>query len=170
MTQVGGWGHLLGDEGSAYDIGRRAAQAATRAADGRGRPTELLQLVLRRWDLATPRSIIDHVYLTQDKAHIAALAPGALAIARRGDRVAGEIRRQACAELAMAAITAIDTLKTATPVSLALGGGLLIHEPDLRKAIVARIRRKRALGQVTVVTEPALWAARSLAARARTLS
>jgi N-acetylglucosamine kinase-like BadF-type ATPase len=170
MTQVGGWGHLLGDEGSAYDIGRRAAQAATRAADGRGRPTELLQLVLQRWDLATPRSIIDHVYLTQEKAHIAALAPGALAIARRGDRVAGEIRRQACAELAMAAITAIDTLKTAEPVPLALGGGLLIHEPDLRKAIVARIRRKRALGRVTVVTEPALWAARSLAARARALS
>ena len=170
MIQVGGWGHLLGDEGSAYDIGRRAAQAAARAADGRGPTTALLQLVLERWGLATPRQMIDHVYLTQEKAPIASLAPGVLALARRGDQVAHAIRRQTCEELAQAAIAAIDSLNVAGPVPLILGGGLLIHERDLRIAIVARIRRRRALGRVTLVKEPALWAARSLAARARSLS
>jgi N-acetylglucosamine kinase-like BadF-type ATPase len=167
MTQVGGWGHLLGDEGSAYDIGRRAAQAAARAADGRGPTTALLQLVLERWGLTTPRSMIDHVYLTQEKAQLASLAPGALALARRGDRVARAIRRQACEELALAAVAVIDALNIAGPVPLILGGGLLIHARDLRAAVVARIRRRRALGRVTLVKEPALWAARSLAARAR---
>jgi N-acetylglucosamine kinase-like BadF-type ATPase len=170
MIQVGGWGHLLGDEGSAYDIGRRAAQAAARAADGRGPTTALLQLVLERWGLATPRQMIDHVYLTQEKAPIASLAPGVLALARRGDQVAHAIRRQTCEELAQAAIAAIDSLNVAGPVPLILGGGLLIHERDLRIAIVARIRRRRALGRVTLVKEPALWAARSLAVQARSLS
>jgi N-acetylglucosamine kinase-like BadF-type ATPase len=167
VIQVGGWGHLLGDEGSAYDIGRRAAQAAARAADGRGPSTALLQLVLERWGLATPRQMIDHIYLTQEKAPIASLAPGVLQMAKRGDHVARAIRRQSCEELAHAAIAVIDTLNLAEPVPLILGGGLLIHERDLRAAVVARIRRRRALGRVTLVKEPALWAARSLAARAR---
>jgi glucosamine kinase len=170
MIQVGGWGHLLGDEGSAYDIGRRAAQAAARAADGRGPTTALLQLVLERWGLTAPRSMIDHVYLTQEKAPIASLAPGVLALARHGDQVARAIRRQACEELAQAAIAVIDALDVADPVPLILGGGLLIHQRELRVAVVARIRRRRALGRVTLVKEPALWAARSLAARARSMS
>jgi N-acetylglucosamine kinase-like BadF-type ATPase len=165
MIEVGGWGHLLGDEGSAYDIGRRAAQAAARAADGRGPTTALLQLVLERWDLTAPRSMIEHAYLTQEKAPLASLAPGVLEIARRGDHVARTIRRQACEELAQAAVAVIDALNVAGPVPLILGGGLLIHERDLRVAVVARIRRRRALGRVTLVREPALWAARSLAAR-----
>ncbi|HEY7093807.1 MAG TPA: BadF/BadG/BcrA/BcrD ATPase family protein [Ktedonobacterales bacterium] len=170
IIQVGGWGHLLGDEGSAYDIGRRAAQAAARAADGRGPTTALLRLVLERWGLATPRQMIEHVYLTQEKAPIASLAPGVFEVARRGDHVARMIRRHACEELAQATIAVIDTLDVAGQVPLILGGGLLIHERDLRAAVVARIRRRRALGRVTLVKEPALWAARSLAARANALS
>lgn len=41
MRQTGGWGYLLGDEGSGYDLGRRALTAALRAIDGRGAPTLL---------------------------------------------------------------------------------------------------------------------------------
>jgi N-acetylglucosamine kinase-like BadF-type ATPase len=111
--------------------------------------------------------MIDHVYLTQEKAPIASLAPGVLQVARRGDPVARAIRHHACEELTQAAIVVIDTLDVADPVPIILGGGLLIHERDLRTAVVARIRRRRALGRVTLVKEPALWAARSLAARAR---
>jgi N-acetylglucosamine kinase-like BadF-type ATPase len=169
IIQVGGWGHLLGDEGSAYDIGRRAALAAVRAADGRGPSTALLPLILERWGLREPRSMIDHVYRTQEKAPIASLAPAILDAARRGDRMARAIRRQACDELAQAAIAVINALDIAGPVPLILGGGLLIHERDLRRAVVARIRRRRALGRVSLVREPALWAARSLAVRACSL-
>jgi N-acetylglucosamine kinase-like BadF-type ATPase len=114
--------------------------------------------------------MIEHVYLTQEKAPIASLAPGVFEVARRGDHVARMIRRHACEELAQATIAVIDTLDVAGQVPLILGGGLLIHERDLRAAVVARIRRRRALGRVTLVKEPALWAARSLAARANALS
>ena len=36
---AGGFGYLLGDEGSAFDIGLRAIAAACRAEDRRGEPT-----------------------------------------------------------------------------------------------------------------------------------
>ena len=44
-AQAGGWGHLLGDEGSGHDIARRALQAVVRAADGRGVPTQLSSIL-----------------------------------------------------------------------------------------------------------------------------
>lgn len=45
MYQVGGWGHLLGDEGSGYAIGQQALNAVLRAHDGRGGSTELTALI-----------------------------------------------------------------------------------------------------------------------------
>jgi len=55
ILRVGGHGPLLGDEGSAYDVGRRAAIAAMREAD-RGRPDSplaariLKELRAEDWD------------------------------------------------------------------------------------------------------------------------
>ncbi len=167
QVRVGGWGHLLGDEGSGYDIGRRGLQAVMRAVDGRGPQTMLLELVLRHWVLATPSEILAHIYQNQEKVRIAGLAPVVLRAASAGDLVARRILRHAVAELAHAALTAIDALElSAQPVPLALSGGLLAHERDLRAAVLARLRRRQAIGPVTVVAEPALSAARALASSA----
>lgn len=166
-TRVGGWGHLLGDEGSGYDIGRQALRAATRAADGRGKPTLLLNQILERWQLATPSDIIPHVYQQHDKARIAGLASLTLHAARAGDPIARAIARRAAAELARAAITVCEQLGLTHDVPLALGGGLLVHEAAFRAAVLRRIRRVRSTGQVSIVSDPAATAARALAATHR---
>src|SRR5262249_20279577 len=57
-ARAGGWGHILGDEGSGYEIGRQALQAAMRAADGRGEATLLLERIMRHWSLERPDDII----------------------------------------------------------------------------------------------------------------
>src|SRR5207249_5513001 len=43
--RAGGWGHILGDEGSGYWLGLHGMQAAVTWRDGRGRPTRLAEYV-----------------------------------------------------------------------------------------------------------------------------
>ena len=167
IRRAGGWGHILGDEGSGYDIGRRGLQAATRAADGREPGTRLLELIMQHWKLTNADGLIDKVYHAEDKASIAQVSTQVFAAARTGDSVAREIVRQAAQELALAAITAGATARDgpyndpSTPLPIALGGGLLLHEEDFREQVLDAIRERRALGQVALVTQPALSAARA---------
>lgn len=172
LIQIGGWGHILGDEGSGYDIGRQGLQAAVRASDGRDESTVLVGLVLQHFALATPRDLVGRIYEAPEKAAIAALAPLVLSAARAGDATARRIVSRAEAELTLLAITAIDALDPdpppfSVPVSLALGGGLLVNDAELRASVVSRIGEQRRLARVTIVGEPALCAARTLATAAR---
>ena len=161
--RAGGWGHVLGDEGSGYDIGRRALQAALRAADGRGKPTELLPLILSEWGLAEASDILERVYPDEDKALIAQLSSLVLRAAQQGDAAASDIVGLAADELALAAITVGDALGFhSAQLPLALGGGVLLHEGGFREEILRRIRQRQALGVVALVAEPALSAAQSL--------
>jgi len=159
-ARVGGWGHIIGDEGSGYEIGRRGLQAAVRAADGRGQTTALLELMLQHWHLDKASDIIGQIYPAGDKAVIARLSPIVLMAARAGDKVARRIVQQAAGELALAVVTVSDILDfPATQIPLALAGGLLVHETDFRSQVLQRIRRHRSIGQLAIVAHPALSAA-----------
>lgn len=61
-ARAGGWGPFLGDEGSGYDIGRRALIAVVRAHDGRGQPTELTDLARRELGFGQPEELITMAY------------------------------------------------------------------------------------------------------------
>ncbi len=166
-TRAGGWGHILGDEGSGYEIGRQALVTAMRAADGRGKPSLLSDLIARRWRTDTPEALVDHVYHRADKADIAALSQLVFQAAQQGDAIARGIVRSAAAELALAAEAVATRLGFgATPIPLAVGGGLLVRDVSFRRQVVRRIRHRHRVDQVTVVEVPALAAARA----ARTLT
>lgn len=161
--RTSGWGHLLGDEGSGYDMGLRALRAAARAADGRGQSTSLLDRILGSWGLRTPEDLFTSVYGDPDKARFARLANLVIACARDGDEVAGVIVQRATDELALAIRTVAARLTLRPPVDLALGGGLLTHEAAFRELVLARVRCDLTIGSVTIVEEPAAQAARWLA-------
>jgi hypothetical protein len=48
----GGWGYLMGDEGSGYDLGIGALRAITQASDGRGTSTCLIEMIPQYFALA----------------------------------------------------------------------------------------------------------------------
>ncbi len=160
-VRAGGWGHIVGDEGSGYDLGRRCLQAVLRADDGRGPETALLDLVSHEWRLARPSDLVGRVYPDGDKRAIAGLAPLVLGAARAGDPVAGDIVASGAEELALSALTVADRLAFPEGLPLALAGGLLIHETDYRESVLEHIRQRRDVSRVAIVAHPAESAARA---------
>src|SRR5438093_1490445 len=70
-ARAGGWGYVVGDEGSGYFIGRHALRAVVRHADGRGRETSLTPRLLGHFGLTSAAELIRRVYHEE-------LAPGAI--------------------------------------------------------------------------------------------
>jgi N-acetylglucosamine kinase-like BadF-type ATPase len=61
-ARAGGWGHVIGDEGSGYWIGRHAVMAVVRAADGRGPRTRLTDEVLAHFGVPDAAQLVHIVY------------------------------------------------------------------------------------------------------------
>lgn len=126
-VRVGGWGPILGDEGSGYDLGRRALIAVLRAADGRGPQTLLTEKILAELGLSNPFALPPLVYRGGlDRPRIAALSRIVVASAQAGDEVARDIVRSGAAALAELIVTALRRLgRLAEPgVKVVVAGGL----------------------------------------------
>ncbi len=138
-AQAGGWGHLLGDEGSGYDIARRALQAVSRAADGRGVPTRLSSLMLETLELSQPRNLIPWIHsVSKDK--VAQLAGVVFDAANADDLVAQGILDEAADELTLAARVVIDKLRFGQPFNLVLRGGIFSHQPSFIASLRNRLQ------------------------------
>ena len=89
---AGGWGQVLGDEGSAYHMALKGIKATLRAYDGLSEPTQLTAAVMKFFDLKKLSGIIDKIYNPPvDKSVIAAFATEVEDAANEGDKVALEI-------------------------------------------------------------------------------
>jgi len=151
-VKVGGWGYLLGDEGSGYDLAARALRLATQTADGRADAPALLQATLDHWGLAAPDALVRHVYSGLAPAALATLARPVVALAEAGERHACALLDESAAQLALMAATAARRLALDAP-PLALAGGLLGASPRLRHAVATQLGA--AWGTVRYVADPA---------------
>ena len=103
VERCGGWGMVVGDEGSAWSLGRNGLSAALRAAAGRGPPTTLLPHVLELLKLEGPQAIPPWGGRAE-KAAVAALAMHVIDAAEAGDAVAAQIVEREARELASHAV------------------------------------------------------------------
>jgi N-acetylglucosamine kinase-like BadF-type ATPase len=99
--KCGGWGHILGDEGSGYWLGLHAMKAALAARDGSGPPTSLLEAALEHYGLERIELLPDLVYgKPLMKSEIAALAARVADRAAAGDEIALQLFGHAARDLA----------------------------------------------------------------------
>ena len=104
LTTVGGWGPLLGDEGSGYDIGLRALRAAIYSEDGRGEKTALQDMIMEKWELSKLWDIVTRLAGNPDARHVvASVAAICSEAAHSGDTVALGIYEKAAQELYLTA-------------------------------------------------------------------
>lgn len=125
-ARAGGWGWLVDDPGSGFDLGRRAVAAVLRAHDGRGPATALTGRILRRWGLTEPPELLGKLYRPPvTRPELAALAEEVVAAAREGDATAREILDAGGRELALMAAAVLRRLDLlAAPAPVATAGGL----------------------------------------------
>jgi N-acetylglucosamine kinase-like BadF-type ATPase len=120
--RCGGWGHILGDEGSGYLIALHGIQHAVAWRDGRGEWTSMIPRLLDFYELSTIEDIMPTVYRPFDKARIAAFAEQVAEAAADGDAPAISIFRQAATDLARQIEVIHTTLQFDGPADVTLIG------------------------------------------------
>ncbi|MCY4397924.1 MAG: hypothetical protein OXE96_01070 [Gemmatimonadetes bacterium] len=90
VLMVGGWGALLGDEGSGYRVGLDGVRAVLRSADGREPETALTAALLSSTGTAGPSGLAAWA-IGATKGEIAALFSPVATAARQGDTVAARV-------------------------------------------------------------------------------
>ena len=133
--QTGGWGYLLGDEGSGYALGRMALAAALRAFDGRGEPTLLTRLCADK--LGAPvQACIPRIY-SGGRTLIASFAPCLTEAASQGDSAAVMLLEEAALDLSTLIRTA--AIHNPAPVTVVLVGSVWENGGLLEKMVKSRL-------------------------------
>ena len=165
--RAGGWGYLIGDEGSAVWCGLEALRAISHAVDGRGAPTRMTALLFQQLGVGEFGDVLPHLYGRPHPAPAIGAATRALASASaEGDAIANAILQRGSNALARAATVVALTLGlSAGPVYLA--GGAFENLSLLQRLV--QLDLLGLLPQATVEPvreEPAMGAARLASALA----
>jgi N-acetylglucosamine kinase len=139
---AGGWGWILGDEGSAFDIGQRGLRTVVRALEGRDETTALTEALMQRWNLADMDELVASLRARSwSRGDVASLAEWVTKAAHAGDAAARRIVTRAGEELGLLGTVVIRQLRMSGEFGVVLTGGVfragdLISEP-LRRRIHA---------------------------------
>lgn len=169
-ARSGGWGYILGDEGSGWWIGRQALAAVMRQADGRGPATRLTPLVLEHFGAGAPQDLVHEVYYRDTRRRqVAALGPAVQVACDEGDPLARQIVSEAAGELVAAAGSVASRLEMrGVAFPLVMAGGIFKVLPALRREVVRRVAEVAPRSQPALLeNEPAAGAVRLALAEAR---
>ena len=141
-ARAGGWGYVLGDEGSGYWIGRHALRAVVRESDGRGHPTKLTPLVLKHFGASKLEDLVRAIYDGAFRpSAIAAVAHAVQAAADAGDELALQVLSVGARELASSARAVILRLGLKDDAfDVVLAGGIMRAVPRLAEDLSGQLR------------------------------
>jgi N-acetylglucosamine kinase-like BadF-type ATPase len=148
VARAGGWGPWIGDDGSAYDVGRRAVKAALAARDGVGPATLLGEKILLAQETHDWQVVIGRIAKRPDSV-FPALFPLVTASAVAGDIVSQEILAHAGKLLAVLAANVITALGLQYQSFLiAKSGGVFSEPSQLESVLSAELSRVAPKAQI----------------------
>jgi N-acetylglucosamine kinase-like BadF-type ATPase len=162
LNRAGGWGHLIGDEGSAYKLVMDTYRFVAKSLDGR-MPAEaasdtLNQLAMQALGLSDdPNGIVSVIYRPEyDRAKLASLAPAIIQAIRKEPRLIPVLLKPAGVELAEAAAAVARRLKLPAALPVGLAGSFVLCTPEVKDALIAHLKRLGYDPYVTEVHRPVL--------------
>ncbi len=162
-AKLGGWGHILGDKGSGYEIGLRALKAVVYYFDRDGEWSQLGQSILRELLLNRPEDLIPWVQIAT-KDQVAALSRLVFEAASYRDSIARDILEGAASTLAKDAVACLNRItKRNENAEVTLRGSIFSKQPKFADKVGRIIRTRRPHTRVTREQREGAWGALDLA-------
>ena len=141
IIHTGGWGYILGDEGSGYAMALDAIKAGICASEGSSQPTSLTQAVLDHFKISDMQELIDIFYDPPlPRSEIAKFAPVFMDCVKNADQAATEILKYHAKKLADTVSALLVRMPEGTP--LGLWGGVMINCTEFRDEFSSHIKQK----------------------------
>lgn len=149
--RVGGWGHLLGDEGGAYYIAKGAIQQALKEYDGNLKPSQLTKVIFKFFKVETVFELTKTVY-SFSKGEIAAAAVIVAELTEEDN--ARKLLIEAGADLAISILQIINKMPTLpTPIKIGLNGSVVQRNELVLKALKERLDETHLIYELQPKTE-----------------
>jgi N-acetylglucosamine kinase-like BadF-type ATPase len=170
-TICGGWGYLLGDEGSGYAIGRAALRRTLECMESKSPHTPLVRAVLEKTTVNSVMELTKAMYEQPfPRTAIAAIAPLVVELGEAGEDDAQVILDEAAHDLAKLVQRAVrcpidaplplgegqgeGSQELGATVTLAASGGVLVSSPRLQQSLKRALQRSGLALNMRVVDEP----------------
>ncbi|MBU1143620.1 MAG: ROK family protein [Firmicutes bacterium] len=138
-NMVGGFGHLLGDEGSAYHLAITALKKVVEEKESNQALSNLSNLLLKEIEALDYLDIKNFVY-NNNKSEIARLAKFIAQCALNHDLDAISLLKQEGRHLAKQTINAYHLAKPKEKVIIALRGGFLLNAPYVKETLIEELK------------------------------
>ncbi len=140
VSMVGGWGRVLGDEGSGFFLGCEALRFLAACYDGRAQDGLLAKMLKEETGLHSRDQILTRVY--EEGFDMAKLAPYVLQAADQDDATALRIVRAGAEALTVQTQALVQRLRLSGDIPVALHGGLLQNENVYRTILTESVRER----------------------------
>jgi len=165
--RTGGWGHILGDEGSGFWLGLHGMKAALHYRDGSGVETALVEAAVAFYGLEAVEDLQPLVYSKPlTKREIAAFTQEVETAAIAGDGVAASLFETAANDLAAQTRAPIEKLGLEGAFKVALVGGVFSSGDLLRAPFESAVRAFAPQAQFVVPEIPPVGGSLLLGLRA----
>lgn len=145
VHRVGGFGRLIGDEGSGYSIGRKALNAVTKEIDRRGERTTITELLNSKIDSDVQDKIINKVY--KEKLDVASVAKIVIKAAEQGDKVANKILNDEANELVLYIKAFLEKIST-DKLNISFSGSLIDNKNFYSNLLKKKIKESLSIVKV----------------------
>lgn len=156
IYRVGGFGRILGDEGSGFHIGRSGLTAVAKQYDGRGNETLLTKMLVDNFNISNSQELITAVY--KNNIDIAAITPFVIHAADKGDAKCKEILDTEVDEL-LKHIHSMKNLLKEKELKISLIGGVITTDNYFSKLFIQKINSIESVKITQPEKEPAIGAA-----------